>query len=467
MNQSPSSTDTHDTTLQGDAIPALAATRSKGSRTGAIVVFGAFMVAVLGASAYVVHQKFGKPAEPKPSDQAAKLASDAGPKLVLPAAETERIARTSSSPAALPEPPIANDTPEAVLARSRQRVPGVEGAAGDPAPIPVVRDGAGRSTNGKPSIPPIDAPVFAARGQTVSYAPAPASDQRSARLREIDREAADGERRLQQQLASIEKMRANVEAQMAQANAGGGLQAASSLLGGAGPASPEAAASAPNTSLLGGMEKSLTPRVQAQAPFNRSLTVPKGTIFQCALKTRVVTATSGFVSCQVQRDVYSHDGRVVLVERGSHLDGEYRMVTVRPGLTRIPVVWTRILTPEAISVDLESPAVGPIGESGLGGYVDNRWPERIGAALLISLIDDSLKAALKGSSDGQQGTVVLSGTADQTSTLAETVLQTTVNIPPLMYQNQGSIAGVYVARDIDFSRVYRLVPAPNQAQARK
>ena len=37
-------------------------------------------------------------------------------------------------------------------------------------------------------------------------------------------------------------------------------------------------------------------------------------------------------------------------------------------------------------------------------------------------------------------------------------METTINIPPLLYQNQGGVVGVYVARDLDFSSVYELKP---------
>ena len=47
----------------------------------------------------------------------------------------------------------------------------------------------------------------------------------------------------------------------------------------------------------------------------------------------------------------------------------------------IPIIWTRVRTPHGVIVDLDSPATGPLGESGIDGYVDNRWGERIGAAL--------------------------------------------------------------------------------------
>jgi type IV secretion system protein VirB10 len=224
-------------------------------------------------------------------------------------------------------------------------------------------------------------------------------------------------------------------------------------------ASMGAAAQPVNPALFGSMERSATPSVVAGLLGNRSLTMPKGVLFTCSLKTKVISATSGFVGCQVQRNVFSDDGKVVLAERGSHLDGEYRVVQVRPGLTRIPVLWTRLRTPNGVTVDLDSPGTGSLGESGIGGYVDNRWPERIGAAMLVSLIDDAVKMVASDASPATgSATVLLPSTTAAGSKLAEKVLEATINIPPLMYQNQGSIVGVYVARDVDFSKVYALEP---------
>src|SRR5207344_2775773 len=87
--------------------------------------------------------------------------------------------------------------------------------------------------------------------------------------------------------------------------------------------SPPATAPPVSGGLFGGqLPSSVTPRVTAGVIGNRSLTLPKGTAFTCALKTRLVSAASGFVSCQVLRNVFSEDGRVLLIERGSHMDGE-------------------------------------------------------------------------------------------------------------------------------------------------
>jgi type IV secretion system protein VirB10 len=151
---------------------------------------------------------------------------------------------------------------------------------------------------------------------------------------------------------------------------------------------------------------------------------------------------------------------VLLIERGSHLDGEYRITSVKPGTVRIPVLWTRIRTPHGVTVDVESPGTGPLGESGIEGHVDNRWGERIGAAMLLSLIDDSVQLVIQNQANDRQGdTIVLPSTTGNASKLAEKVLDSTINIPPLIVHNQGGIVGIYVARDVDFSSVYELQPS--------
>ena len=227
---------------------------------------------------------------------------------------------------------------------------------------------------------------------------------------------------------------------------------------------PSATPAAASTSgLFGGqLQGSATPRVTASTLGQRSLILPKGTAFTCALKTRVISAASGLVACQVQRNVYSDDGRVLLIERGSHMDGEYRIASLRPGTVRIPVLWTRIRTPHGVTVNVDSPGTGQLGESGIDGHVDNRWGERIGAALLLSLIDDSVKLVISNQTDrvdnNSTNTIVLPSTTANASKLAEKVLDSTINIPPLIYQNQGGIVGIVVARDVDFSSVYELQP---------
>ena len=328
-------------------------------------------------------------------------------------------------------------------------------------PIAVRRTGPGApAASGPKSIPPEDAPVM-----VVSSRPSAGTTTQHV--------AADGGSTVPS--GALEQTRHNLEAYEHQlqglldslsrtSTAGSGPIPTSASFGATPVAVPSSAGPPPNAgppgqgALFGGqLQSSATPRVAAAMLGNRGLILPKGTAFTCASTTRVVSAASGLVGCEVQRNIYGDDGRVLLVERGSHMDGEYRITSVRPGTVRIPVLWTRVRTPNGVTVDIDSPGTGQLGESGIDGYVDNRWGERIGAAMLLSLIDDSVQLVLQHESNGQQGnSVVLPVTTSNTSKLADKVLDSTINIPPLIYQNQGAVVGIYVARDVDFSSVYEL-----------
>ena len=398
----------------------------------AVLLIGT-IVAMLGLS---IH-RFG--ASSKPGDEAGKRP---GQRPVAAAAESRRLELPS-------RPPLT------AIAPTDGRIPALEATAEEAAPIGL----RSAQTNSPAALRPEDAPIMlwsrpgpnttpAARSDGSAADRAGPSDSGGSAAARAARNLADYQRQAQGLLDNLMK------------RTEGTAGATSTLAGGVvtGSALPAAPTTPGEPGLLGGdLPRSATPRAVASALRSRSLTLPKGTTFTCALKTRIVSATSGFVGCQVLRNLYSDDGRVLLVERGSHLDGEYRATTLKPGSVRIPVLWTRIRTPLGVTVDIESPGTGPLGESGVDGYVDNRWPERIGAAMLLSLIDDSVKLAIEDRGNAGTGnTIVLPSTTSSTSKLAEKVLDSTINIPPLIYQNQGGIVGIYVARDVDFSSVYEL-----------
>jgi type IV secretion system protein VirB10 len=397
-----------------------------------------------------------------------KSADEAESKLVK-----DKPTAATSEPRKLEMPPAPAATAAVTTA---PRIPALTPTADEVAePIGVRRTGSGAPASGSQKVaPPEDAPILlvttrpgATPLQGVSMRKADASAQPAEAMPEPEpadpndplastsRNLQGYQRQLQGLLENLTKTAALATGQAT------GQMPSGALLGGPAMASPAALAGpAAGGGLFGGqLQGSATPKVAASMLGNRSLTLPKGTAFTCALKTKVISAVSGLVGCQVQRNVFSDDGRVLLIERGSHLDGEYRIASVRPGTVRIPVLWTRIRTPLGVTVDIDSPGTGQLGESGIDGYVDNRWGERIGAAMLLSLIDDSVKLVIQNqASDRQADTIVLPSTTANTSKLAEKVLDSTINIPPLIYQNQGGIVGIYVARDVDFSSVYELKP---------
>jgi len=184
---------------------------------------------------------------------------------------------------------------------------------------------------------------------------------------------------------------------------------------------------------------------------HRSYLLTQGSTIDCVLLTRLVSTQAGMVTCQVPSDVFSADGSQVLLDRGTRLTG-YQQSGLSQGQARIFVVWSRAETPTGVVINLDSPGTGPLGEAGFGGYVDTHFWERFQGAVFVSMLGDlgqwiSGRASRDG---GMQFNNTTSGAQDAVST----VLERTADIPPTLYKNQGELAAVMVARDLDFSGVY-------------
>lgn len=185
---------------------------------------------------------------------------------------------------------------------------------------------------------------------------------------------------------------------------------------------------------------------------NRSLMISKGTVIDCILETRLDTTVPGFTSCVIPRDIYSQDGKVLLVERGTKAVGEYQG-GVANGLARIFVLWTELRTPEGVIVSVASPAADSLGGAGMGGYVDFHWWKRFGNALLFSMVSSAFDFATAKEADNN-GDFQMNDSGMQE--IIQEAMRQAGNIPPTLYKNQGEHVSVFVARDIDFSNSYQL-----------
>lgn len=242
----------------------------------------------------------------------------------------------------------------------------------------------------------------------------------------------------------------------ANSSTGGGETAANTT------AAPPPPADSSGASPLAGMLQSVTTaNSSADILRNRNLLLAKGTFIRCNMSTRMETQVAGMATCVIPRDIYSDNGTVLLLERGSTVEGEYQQ-TASQGQSRIFVLWTRIRTPKGVAINLNSPAADPLGGSGVGGYVDNHWWARFGNALLFSLIQDGVATGFNSINNNKSGwgssenTIVYDNSQSATDEIIKEILKTTANIPPTVYKNQGDSVGIFVARDLDFSNVYQL-----------
>lgn len=191
---------------------------------------------------------------------------------------------------------------------------------------------------------------------------------------------------------------------------------------------------------------------------NRDLILPEGRSIDCNLSLRVISDISGKAVCVLSSYVYGDSGVVVLAEPGSIATGDYLALSVA-GQRRLFITWTRLKTAQGAVVEIDSPASDALGTSGLEGYLDNRWGDRIGAAVLLSLVQDAIgyeTARASAGGNGGGGVAVFQQTTQAGRQLAERILDSTINIKPTLYKHQGDRASITVARDLDFGAVYVL-----------
>lgn len=176
--------------------------------------------------------------------------------------------------------------------------------------------------------------------------------------------------------------------------------------------------------------------------------VPQGAVIGATMETALNSDLPGFARAITQRGVYSFDGSAVLIPAGSRLIGQYKS-GIAQGASRVFILWTRLIRPDGVSIELASPATDELGRGGLSGKVNRHFLQRYGGAILTSVLTGGLSAAAAGLSGGS---TILVGSAGQASALAGQAAQTN-DIPPTITTRQGAQVRIFVARDLDFSAV--------------
>ena len=206
------------------------------------------------------------------------------------------------------------------------------------------------------------------------------------------------------------------------------------------------------SALAGLLQPTRSTTVAAGLMPDRRFLLARGAFIDCTLETAIDSSLPGMTTCVTATDVWSTDGSLVLLERGTKLVGETRG-EVRHGQERLFVLWSEARTPAGVIVELASPGTDALGRSGVTGEVDTHFRERFGAAILISLINAGTAALVAAQSDGGSSVVIAPQGA---SDVAAEALRQTGNVTPTIRVPQGGRMQVLVARDVSFAAVYAL-----------
>lgn len=204
--------------------------------------------------------------------------------------------------------------------------------------------------------------------------------------------------------------------------------------------------------------------VSASHMGNRDYIISMGTSIPCILETAMASDVPGFVTCRIERDIMSDNGRVVLLDKGSQVVGEYQGGLKR-GQSRMFVLWTRAKTPQGVIIQLASPATDGLGRAGFDGNVDTHFWERFGSAMLMSVVGDAGQIATtyvagrmqpKGNGNTTNNYQPPQSIGTGMKDAASIAVENSINIPPTLNKNQGDLVNIMVARDLYFGDVYGL-----------
>jgi type IV secretion system protein VirB10 len=304
-------------------------------------------------------------------------------------------------------------------------------------------------------------------------AAAPAVDDEARRLAELERQRQEEEERRKWERFRSAQVIADNAAATPSASAGDGGHASGA---------PD---DDPNRRFLTSVSSAGVEIAHATQNNRTDALVAQGTFIRGVLETAVQSDLPGMVRAVVTENVWSFDGRRVLIPSGSRLIGEYKS-GIAQGQTRVFIVWSRLLRSDGVSVQLGSNGADELGRAGNAGFVDNHYIERFGAAIMLSIVGGAaqfLSAYGQNSNASGNGTIVtttdpVTGAVTQTQTgvpnqltlqareiaaqnvsqtltnIAQEALRNSINIPPTIYLDQGTRIIVFVRKDLDFSAFY-------------
>lgn len=196
--------------------------------------------------------------------------------------------------------------------------------------------------------------------------------------------------------------------------------------------------------------------VEAKTISHPEYTIASGELLPAVLETAINSDLPGMVRAVVSQPTYSYTGERVLIPSGSRLIGQYSSAVIQ-GQNRVMVIWNRIILPNGITVQLNSPGSDDLGRAGQGAdSVNTHFFARFGESALLSLIGAGAATAGVNNQDqnnsSAQYRMAISQSFQQS---AEQSLQGTLAIKPTLHIHQGSSIHVFVARDLSFYKVLK------------
>jgi len=185
-------------------------------------------------------------------------------------------------------------------------------------------------------------------------------------------------------------------------------------------------------------------------------TIASGEFLHAVLETAINSDLPGMVRAVVSDPVYAYVGETPIIPAGSRLIGQYASAVFK-GQNRVFVIWNRVILPNGISIQINSPGTDALGRAGIGAdEVNTHFWGRFGQSILLSLIGAGASTMDVNSADQYNSASMYRAAIGQSfQQSAEKSLQDNDQAKATLNIYQGTSINVFVARDLSFYNVLR------------
>lgn len=183
-------------------------------------------------------------------------------------------------------------------------------------------------------------------------------------------------------------------------------------------------------------------------------TIASGEFIHAVLETAVDSDLPGMVRAVISEPVYAYVGERPLIPAGSRLIGQYSSAVMQ-GMTRVFVIWNRVILPNGTTVQINSPGTDNLGMAGMAAdSVNTHFFARFGEASLLSVIGAGAANAGVSTDDEYNSAAAYREAVSQSfQQSAQQSLQGSVAMKPTLKVFQGANIVVFVAHDLSFYNV--------------
>lgn len=194
-----------------------------------------------------------------------------------------------------------------------------------------------------------------------------------------------------------------------------------------------------------------TTSVVAKRVAHPESTIVSGEMLHATLNVATNSDLPGMVTATVTSPAYSYTGENNLIPKGSRLIGQYSSAVMQ-GQSRIFIMWNRLVLPDGVSVNINSPDTDQIGQSGEpADYVNRHFWSRFGESILMSILSAGVSnVGVSNSDEYNSAQAYRMGIAQSLQQSAAGTLQQTISQKPTLVRYQGSSINVFIAHDLSF-----------------